>query len=264
MSSSTNEVTINTIDGAEMVKIEPGDFRMGSSDADIAEVMRVHPDWRADWFAQEKPSRTVTLPGYWIYRYPVTVAQFQACCLATEWSMPTAPEWGWQEDHPMVNVSWVDISHYVSWAQSAIPTEAQWEKAARGDDGRLWPWGNEWIPEYCSHAGKGANKAVSTTPVDAHPENVSPYGVREMAGNVWEWCQSSPFGDYDRAPMRTPQRRPPAASGHVLRGGSWQCAYAAYLRCAYRCFECDAQRGRNTYRRPTSGFRCVVPTEDAL
>ena len=255
MSSSIgNDVTVNTIDGAEMVWIADGEFKMGSSDADIVNIMRQHPDWRADWFAQEKPERRVALPGYWVYRYPVTVAQFQACCLATAWSMPEAPAWGWLEDHPMVNVSWVDVIHYVSWAQAAIPTEAQWEKAARGVDGRLWPWGDTWIPEICSHA----RNSTTTAPVDAHPENISPYGVREMAGNVWEWCLSSPLGEYDRAPLRTPQRRPPAPSGHVLRGGSWQCAYAAYLRCAYRCFECDAQRGRNAYRRPTSGFRCVV------
>jgi formylglycine-generating enzyme required for sulfatase activity len=240
-----------------MVWVAPGDFIMGSSDADMTAIARQHPDWRADWFVQEQPQRRVSLPGYWIYRYPVTVAQFQACCEATEWHMPAAPEWGWQADHPMVNVSWSDIMHYAEWAQATIPTEAQWEKAARGTEGNTWPWGNTWMPDYCSHA---ANTA-STQAVNAHPENISVYGACDMVGNVWEWCQAAPIGEYMHAPSRSPQRKAPSASGHVLRGGSWQCAFAAYLRCAYRCFECDVQRGRGTYRRPTVGFRCVVAAD---
>lgn len=251
------EIRRQTIDQAEMVWVAPGDFRLGSSEADIATVMRQHPDWRADWFAPEKPQRVVTLPGYWMYRYPVTVAQFRACCQATEWSMPDAPEWGWQDDHPMVNVSWTDIQHYADWAQAAIPTEAQWEKAARGTDGLIWPWGNTWMPEHCCYSAN----AAQTEPVGARPGNASPYGAHDMVGNVWEWCEAAPLGEYEKAPVRTPQRRTPTPSGHVLRGGSWQSAFAAYLRCAYRCFDCDAQRGRGAYRRPTVGFRCIVVPE---
>lgn len=257
MLPSTNESKVNTIDGAEMVWITAGDFIMGSSDTDVTTILEQHPDWRPDWFAQEKPQRVVSLPGYWMYRDPVTVAQFRACCLATEWTMPSAPECGWQDDQPMVNVSWQDVIHYATWAEAIIPTEAQWEKAARGTDGRIWPWGNTWIPDNCSHAAN----ATAAQAVGLHPENVSPYGVREMVGNIWEWCQAAPQGEYDRAPARTPQRRQANFSGHVLRGGSWQCAYEAYLRCAYRCFECDVQRGRGYYRRPTVGFRCAVATE---
>jgi len=251
MLPATQEIQLNTTDGAEMVWIAGGDFIMGSNDADVAAILQQHPDWRADWFAQEKPRRVKALPGFWIYRDPVTVAQFQACCLATEWEMPTPPEWGWQADHPMVNVDWLDVNHYATWAQAMIPTEAQWEKAARGTDGRTWPWGNTFVPENCSHA-------ATTEPVNTHPGNVSPYGARDMVGNVWEWCLAAPLGEYDRAPVRTPQRRLLTPSGHVLRGGSWQSATEAYLRCAYRCFECDVQRKRGAYRRPTVGFRCVV------
>ncbi len=254
MPSSANATQVNTIDNAEMVWIAPGDFLMGSSDADIAAIMDQHLDWRADWFAQEKPQRVITLPGYWIYRFPVTVAQYQACCQATAWRMPEAPEWGWQDDHPMVNVSWQDINHYANWAQASIPTEAQWEKAARGTDGRAWPWGNTWEPDFCAHAGN----ASTTQPIGSYPANITPFGVHEMVGNVWEWCQAAAAGEYERPPARIPQRRTPYASGHVLRGGSWQCAFPAFLRCAYRCFECDTQRGYGSYHRPTTGFRCVV------
>ncbi len=255
---STNKIQENPIDHAEMAWIAPGTFTMGSSEADVATIMAQHPEWRADWFTHEQPQRVLTLPGYWLYRYPVTVAQFQACCDATEWHMPTAPEWGWLPDHPMVKVSWQDVNHYATWAQATIPTEAEWEKAARGTDGRGWPWGDTWQPELCHHATSGTGTEAN----GARPGNVSPYGVYDMAGNVWEWCQASALGDYARTPSRASQRRPPTASGHVLRGGSWQCAYAAYLRCAYRCFECDLQRGRDSYRRPTVGFRCVVVPED--
>jgi len=254
MPPSTNDACVNAIDNAEMVWIPDGDFLMGTSDDEITAILQLHPDWRSDWFAQERLQRTVSLSGFWIYRYPVTVAQFRACCEATGWTMPDAPTWDWQDDHPMVNVSWADAFHYATWAQALIPTESQWEKAARGTDGRAWPWGDTWVPDNCSYAVN----ATGTEPITAHPGNVSPYGVRETVGNVWEWCQAAILGEYDKIPARTPPRRTPLASGHVLRGGSWQCMYAAYLRCAYRCFECDAQRGRGAYRRPTVGFRCAV------
>lgn len=258
MIPSMSETMVNTIDSAEMVWIAAGEFTMGSSDEDIAEILRQHPDWRSDWFAQEKPQRLVVLPGYWMYRYPVTVAQYQVYCEATGIAMPQAPSWGWVEDHPMVNVSWPDVSNYALWANAIIPSEAYWEKAARGAEAFTWPWGNTWDPNNCCNA----TNACSTQPIGTYPANTSPYGVSDMVGNAWEWCQASPFGDYDKQPARTPPRRSPAASGHVLRGGSWQCAFAAYLRCAFRCFECDTQRGHTTYRRPTTGFRCAVVPND--
>jgi len=248
-------VRINRIDGAEMVWVPAGAFCMGSSDDDIIAVMRKHPDWDARWFAQERPQRQVEVPGFWIYRCPVTVAQYRTYCEAAGVPMPAEPAWGWTDDHPMVNVSWDDVSRYAEWAGAALPTEAQWEKAARGDDGRWWPWGNQWEPERCVNP----SNAGSTCPVGSHPEGASPYGVLDMSGNVWEWCISSPPGDYNLQPSRTPQRRPVTPSGHVLRGGSWLSAFGAYHRCSYRCFECDQQRGYHTYRRPHCGFRCVVP-----
>lgn len=254
MPDMTMNTIINEIDSAEMLIIPAGEFTMGSSPEDIAQILEQHPDWRADWFAQEKPQRIISLPEYHIYRFPVTVAQFSACCLSTGWSMPAAPEWGWQDDHPMVNVSWQDVTHYAEWAKVEIPTEAHWEKAARGTDGRSWPWGNEFAPEHCVNSAN----SKTTKPVGYYPKNVSPYDVYDMAGNVWEWCFTLVAGSYDAAPQRTPQRRAPYSSGHVLRGGSWQCAFDAYLRCAFRCFECDSQRGHSTYRRPTTGFRCIV------
>lgn len=251
---------VHPIDQAEMVWVESGPFTQGSSAEEIAAIIAAHPDWRAEWFAQEQPQRLVTLPGFWIYRVPVTVAQFQAFCAETGWSMPHAPEAGWRDDHPMVNVSWRDAEEYAAWAQAALPTEAQWEKAARGTDRRLYPWGDDWRPELCHFAAGEAG----TEPVGRRPGNASPCGALDLAGNVWEWCEAAPLGEYASAQPRTaratPQRKP-TPSGRVLRGGSFQCAYPAYLRCAYRSFDCDGQRMRGAYRRPTVGFRCVVPAE---
>ena len=226
--------------------IADGDFIMGSSDADVDAILQQHPDWRADWFAQEKPLRIVSLPGFWIYRDPVTVAQFHACCRETGWSMPAAPEWGWRDDHPMVNVSWADIHHYATWAQAGIPTEAQWEKAARGTDGRIWPWGNTWMPDYCNHTS-------TTQPVGSHPGNVSPYGVRDMVGNVWEWCQASPR-------VTTSGRLSGNSNGACLRPVGMCCAVGRgsvpsmpIFVAPYRCFECEHPTG--TWRLPSSDSR---------
>lgn len=249
---------INATDGAEMVWIPEGEFIMGSSDADIVAILQRHHDWRAEWFTQEKPHRVVTLPGFWIYTYPVTVAQYRAYCTATGLTMPKAPEWGWDETHPMVNVTWQNVSDYAAWAQAAIPTEHQWEKAARGTDGRCWPWGNTWDASRCANA----TNSTSTTPVGKYPDGASPYGVMDLTGNVWEWCLAAQSGEYEHRAFRSAsQRRSVPSSGHVLRGGSWLSSFEDYLRCAYRCFECDTQRTHGPYRRPTNGFRCVVNPE---
>jgi formylglycine-generating enzyme required for sulfatase activity len=249
------EPKINPVDGAQLIYIEAGAFCMASSDEDVTAILQRNPVWDARWFAHEKPQRTVTLPGYWIYQSPVTVAQFKAYCAATEWRMPAEPEWGWHDDHPMVNVSWEDASQYSTWANVQLPTEEHWEKAARGTDSRWWPWGNDYDATRCVNA----SNASSTQPVGQHPTGDSPYGVQDMAGNVWEWCVASQPGEYDRQVARNAQRRPSSMpSNRVLRGGSWLCSYDAYLRCAYRCFDCETHKGRGAYRRPSCGFRCIV------
>jgi len=94
--------------------------------------------------------------------------------------------WKWQDDHPIVNVSWDDAVAYAKWAGAALPTEAQWEKAARGTDGRQYPWGNDWdAAKFVSSFGGNAG---GTKPVGSCPDGISPYGALDMAGNVWEWC----------------------------------------------------------------------------
>jgi formylglycine-generating enzyme required for sulfatase activity len=156
--------------------------------------------------------------------------------------MPAALGWGWKEDHPIVNVSWVDAKAYCDWARVSLPTEAQWEKAARGVDGRKYPWGNEWDPGKCVNS-VGGNRPGSTTSVGSILSGASPYGVLDMAGNAWEWCADWYDPNYYKmAPERNPTG-PPSGQFRALRGGSWGNSYAGYFRAADR-FGCDPA-GRN-------------------
>jgi formylglycine-generating enzyme required for sulfatase activity len=167
--------------GIELVRVPAGPFLYGSSDADkMAEV-------------GEKPQRTIDLPEYWIGRYPVTNGQYKRFVDATGRKPPK--HWTGNKppanklDHPVVNINWVDAQAFCDWAGLALPSEEEWEKAARGTDGRVWPWGNE--PPTHKHCNFGAN-AGGTTPVGRYsPLGDSPYGCADMAGNVAEWTTTS-------------------------------------------------------------------------
>ena len=129
------------------------------------------------------------LDAYAIDRYPVTNAQYKKFIDEKGYTPPP----GWHGDqypsgkanHPVLYVTWHDAQAYAEWAGKRLPTEAEWEKAARGTDGRLWPWGNDWREGHCNCA---ENKTDDTTPVGIFPAGRSPYGVDDMAANVWEWC----------------------------------------------------------------------------
>ncbi|HOS44273.1 MAG TPA: SUMF1/EgtB/PvdO family nonheme iron enzyme, partial [Armatimonadota bacterium] len=187
-------------------------------------------------YGEEKERRY--LETYRIMKYPVTVAQYRLFCKATGRAMPDPPEWGWIDDHPMVNVSWHDAAAFAKWAGLALPTEEEWEKAARGTDGRLYPWGNDWDAAKCHCSKKDWGDAKQTAPVGSYPAGASPYGVLDMAGNVWEWCNSW----YD-------DRK----SGRVLRGGSW---YNDFFENNCRgAIRNDFYPDDNWYN---GGFRCVA------
>jgi len=240
-----------------MALIPAGEFLMGSDDRDADD--------------DEKPPHTVYLDAYYIDRTPVTNAEFAAFVQASDYK-PKYWELG-PDDHPAVNVTWYDAQAYAQWAGKVLPTEAEWEKAARGTDGRRYPWGDEFDPARCNTAeGSGvralprslwrrlfwrkeelARRAVAgqgTTPVGAYsPGGDSPYGVADMAGNVWEWT-SSLFKGY---PYQADDgREDPEASGNrVLRGGSWSLD-ARNARCSSRLY------ARPVFYVALFGFRCVV------
>jgi formylglycine-generating enzyme required for sulfatase activity len=198
----------------EMVLIPAGEFLMGSDPS-------VDQDARDD----EQPQHTLYLPDYYLAKTPVTNAQYAAFVQATY----RQPE-GWEagkpssgkEDHPVVNISWHDAVAYCRWLSGVtgrpyrLPSEAEWEKGARDTDGRIYPWGNQWDAKRCNTRESGKR---DTTPVGAYLEGASPYGLLDMAGNVWEWTRSV-YKSYPYDPDDGREDLEAKGIG-VLRGGSW-------------------------------------------
>jgi sulfatase modifying factor 1 len=246
---------------AEMVFIEAGEFIMGTSSEQAKLIVKKIGNWQLSWFEREMPQRAVYLDGYWIDKYPVTNSIYKAFIDATghpvPWqNTPLSRPYNWDKstnsypqgraDHPVVLVDWYDACAYAKWAGKRLPTEAEWEKVARGTDGRIWPWGNEWDPAMCSH-GMGISRG--TTPVTAFEKGVSPYGVVDMAGNVWEWTADG----FDSAYHRNSSRSNPQGSGinKVIRGGCFYDETPELYRCAVR--DGVGPDVWEMYR----GFRCV-------
>jgi formylglycine-generating enzyme required for sulfatase activity len=233
---AAGEVCINPEDDAEMVWVPAGDFLMGSADDDPV----------AD--ANEKPQRSVYLDGYWIYKYPVTVKQWAKFCTA-EWGVKTQA--GPDDNLPAANIPWDDANAYAEGVGAALPTEAQWEKAARGPNGRIYPWGNDWDPLKCITIP--GDYGDSRKPVDSYPAGISPYGALQMVGNVWQWCADWYAADYyQHSPNRNPTG-PVVGTVHVMRGGCWHGDASKYLRPSLRAHDFYYSREYQQY-----GFRCVV------
>ena len=206
-------------DGAEMVLVPGGEFLFGE--------------------AKEKREE----PTFYIDKFPVTNEQYAKFVEETKHPVPQVPQdwakpYNWrlgtypegQAKYPAVLVSWYDVVAYCRWAGKAFPSETHWEKAARGADGRKYPWGDEFEKGKCNSYLEGIEK---TTPVDKYPNGVSPYGCYDMAGNIWEWTTT------------------PRVAGYVLKGGSW--------------FDGDlkVQTTASGWARPqekaaNTGFRCAI------
>ncbi|HLK55559.1 MAG TPA: SUMF1/EgtB/PvdO family nonheme iron enzyme [Chthonomonadaceae bacterium] len=212
-SYSRPDPSTNPIDDARMIYIPAGTFQMGNADQ------------------KNNPPHTVTLDGYWIYEELVTVKQYRKFCKETNHAMPPEPSWGWKEDHPIVNVSWNDAKAYCAWAKVALPTEAQWEKAARGPEGFKYPWGNDWNGNKCANSVR-PNDLNSTVPVGKYDANG--YGLYDMAGNVWEWCGDWYNADYCKSSPAKNPTGPANGDWRVLRGGSWNNNDPGNFRCACR------------------------------
>ncbi|MDP7179337.1 MAG: formylglycine-generating enzyme family protein [Verrucomicrobiota bacterium] len=260
----------------EMVLVAAGTFDMGSDRGD----------------RHEAPIHPVTLDAYWIDRYETTNRAFQRFVQSTayetlaeregssviyrdggystvegaSWWHPTGPDSDLvgRLDHPVVQVIWDEADAYCRWASKRLPTEAEWERAARGTDRRTFPWGEGGSHTPTARANAGAESCchesahdgfLNTAPVGSFPQGASPAGALDMAGNAWEWTGDhfDPYF-YGKSPEKNPTG-PVGGTERILRGGSW-ISYAFMLRTTYR--------GHHTpdTRHNYSGFRCARSQSD--
>jgi formylglycine-generating enzyme required for sulfatase activity len=244
----------------EMVLIPAGKFLMGS-------------DPERDTLASEgeQPQHTLYLPDFYLSRTLVTNAQYLAFVKSARYEPPAYWSQGRMprgtDQHPVIGVTWDDALAYCRWLAETtgrsytLPSEAEWEKGARGTDGRIYPWGDAWEVGRCNSREDGVNES---TPVSAYPQGASPYGLLDMAGNVWQWTRNlwgtawdkPEFGyPYDAADGRE-NLSPDKEMLRVIRGGSFLNP-APILRCAARYWYAAAARGDNY------GFRVAIsPAHD--
>ncbi len=228
---------VNEKDGSILVPIPAGEAIFGS------------PTGRG--FDEERPQFRASLPGYTLAAHPVTNAQYLRFVEATRRStrgLSAAHADPSMSDHPVVCVSWEDAEAYCEWAGLHLPSELEWEKGARGTDGREYPWGNEWDDDRCRFDGNGDSAGRTTCGIWEYPTGRSPYGLFHMSGNVWEWCADWYDGDAYRRYSRGDLTPPSWGSFRVLRGGSWS-------RYAYGCrAACRFDHGPS-FRNVSNGFR---------
>jgi formylglycine-generating enzyme required for sulfatase activity len=237
----TITTTISPIDGAELLVVPAGDFGMGS-------------DISAD---NEKPVHRVYLDTFWIDKYLVTNARYKMCvelgpCKVSGNNRSETHEHYYDDpqyaNYPVVRLTWNDAKTYCEWAGRRLPTEAQWEKAARGTDGRIYPWGNLFDSTLLNFSNSGFK---DTTPVDQYPNGASPYGAMDMSGNLKQWVADWYDGFHDLSNSQNPTG-PTSGSFRVLRSSA---------------FYDDYNSSRTTLRTPNPpdnpgpniGFRCALP-----
>ncbi|GAP18524.1 bifunctional serine/threonine-protein kinase/formylglycine-generating enzyme family protein [Levilinea saccharolytica] len=240
-----NRLVVPLADGVvmEFCRVPAGAFQMGSADSDKAA------------YSKEKPQHRVILDEYWIGKYPVTNRQYQVFVQQTgqkppeHWSKGVIPQG--KENHPVVKVSWEEARAFCAWASKVsgqsirLPSEAEWEKATRGTDGHIYPWGDQ-APN--GQLANFNNHEKGTTAVGQYPAGASPYGALDMAGNVWEWVADW-YGPYPSEAVSNPTG-PGSGETRVLRGGSWNCGSNG-IRTANRV------RGNPDNRSGDFGFRCA-------
>jgi formylglycine-generating enzyme required for sulfatase activity len=247
----------------QIVKIPAGKFLMGSTKEQAQAVLKEtnnDSNWQK-WLDWEQPQHAVELSEYSIGKYPITNREYQAFIQDAKYKPPQ----GWDGDkfpdgkggHPVVNVSWNDANEYCKWLSEKtkkpyrLPTEAEWEKAARGEDGRVYPWGNDFDSK---KANTSETKIGDTSEVGQFsPQGDSPYGCADMAGNVWEWCNDW-FDEKEYKNRKDGVKDPQGAkqgNARVFRGGAFY-INERLARCAYR-----DRRSPGSFIR-SQGFRVAV------
>jgi len=250
---------VNPKDSMPMVFVPAGEFIMGSNE-----------DEDPYFWGAEGPEHVVYVDAFWIYQTEVTNAMYQACVAEQACPKPlrhesrTVADYYVNEefaDYPAIQVNWVDAAAYCVWAGGRLPTEAEWEKAARGTDGAMFPWGNGSLePGYASFCGSSCpgyerehfdDGYYEIAPVGSFPPGASPYGALDMAGNVWEWVFDYFNKEYFTVSPDENPRGPLTGSRRVIKGGSWFNPVSG-LRSAART-SIPPQDGLDTL-----GFRCVL------
>ena len=257
------DLWVNPKDGMGMVYIAPGEFTMGTSDADIRALLKYDPKATRDWFSDEQPQCRIHLDGYWMARTEVTNGEYLRFVQATghrapeHWKAGKPP--AGLENYPVIFVDWNDAWAYSEWAGGRLPSEPEWEKAARGGDGRTYPWGFEWSSERCRNFAAITRRAYfvnrewtsalrawedthqpvreGLAAVNSHSADASPHGCLGMAGNAMELCADW-YGEQAYRTYAQGQVIPPenTLEVRVLRGGSWRDGSPLQFRCARRSF----------------------------
>ncbi|MBN1440818.1 MAG: SUMF1/EgtB/PvdO family nonheme iron enzyme [Anaerolineales bacterium] len=226
---------ISKADGMEMVYVPGGEFTMGMKENKAA----------------NRPEHTVVLDSYWIDRTEVTNAMYGVCVESESCAAPkdsAAFDDPGLQDHPVVFVDRQMAEEYCAWAGRRLPTEAEWEKAARGTDGRLYPWGNAAPDRGLLNFGRYIGGTIR---VGSYPSGASPYGALDMAGNVYEWVADWFGEDYYRTGPKENPPGPDSGTLRLVRGGSWLCSEEC-VNSVFRHPNDPANAGDNL------GFHCAL------
>ena len=262
-------------DGAPMILIPGGTFMMGSSSEQIHSLLRDFEGVQIDAFRPEIAQRQVTLDDYYIDQYEVSYRLYQKFLEVT--GRPQPKYWNDERFHrpnnPVLGVTWYEADAYCKWAGKRLPTEAEWEKAARGSQSYIYPWGNDWDSQAANTASywsghpftslaswsnwmqtSQAQKNAGTVEVGSLPRGKSPYGVYDLAGNVSEWV-SDWFLPYESQLVTIQNPQGPATGNmKIHRGGSWSVS-EMFARSTYRA------RGKPDTTSPYIGMRCAKAAE---
>jgi hypothetical protein len=223
-----------------MCRVPAGPFFLGHTGEELKEIKE-----KFEWsYEDELHGRRVDLPGFAIDQFPVTNMEYEKFDPGHKRCDQSKGN-----NQPVVELSWFEASLFAFWLGKRLPTELEWEKACRGpamvdgkENRRWFPWGDGWDPQKCNNDSKG------TSPVGSYPQDVSPVGCHDMAGNVWEWCSSLWRESYED---RSEREDPLAAGRRVVRGGSWGSRFPYFFRCSIRSGSDPCVGGSYL------GFRCV-------
>ena len=246
---------ISEEDGMKLLYVPAGEFQMGSTETQYQSAVLAcinlgnNQSDCLTWYVNEKPVHTVTLDGFWIDQTEVTNAMYTKCVNAGACRPSQCNDSNFNgNQQPVVCVDWNQAKTYCEWVGRRLPTEAEWEKTARGTDGRIYPWGNQEPDNSLLNNNSNVGK---TTDVGSYPEGASPYGTLDMAGNVWEWVSDWYDSNYYTASPYANPMGPLSGSYRIMRGGTWDSGDITSCS-VFRIENSPLAKGSNL------GFRCAV------